>query len=47
MNLTSFVQDRQLTVALAGEIAALDVTSMTPIEALNKLFELNEKARRI
>ena len=29
------------------EIAALDVVGMTPIEALNKLFELNEKAKRI
>ena len=29
------------------EIAALDVVSMTPIDALNKLFELNEKAKRI
>ena len=32
---------------LTDEIAKLDVVSMTPIEALNKLFELNEKARRI
>ena len=32
---------------LAQEIAALDVVGMTPIEALNKLFELNEKAKRI
>ncbi len=32
---------------LTEEIARLDVVSMTPIEALNKLFELNEKARRI
>ena len=32
---------------LAQEIAALDVVSMTPIDALNKLFELNEKAKRI
>jgi len=32
---------------LAEEIAGLDVVSMTPIEALNKLFELNEKAKRI
>ena len=29
------------------EIAKLDVVSMTPIDALNKLFELNEKAKRI
>ena len=26
---------------------SLDVVSMTPIDALNKLFELNEKAKRI
>ena len=32
---------------LAQEIASLDVVSMTPIDALNKLFELNEKAKRI
>ena len=32
---------------LVEEISALDVVSMTPIDALNKLFELNEKARRI
>ena len=25
----------------------LDVIGMTPIDALNKLFELNEKAKRI
>ena len=46
-------KDRQLgmldfkPVELAQEIAALDVVSMTPIDALNKLFELNEKAKRI
>ena len=34
-------------MALTEEIAALDVVSMTPIDALNKLFELNEKAKRI
>lgn len=45
--------DRQLGIMdfkpmeLAQEIAALDVVSMTPIDALNKLFELNEKAKRI
>lgn len=45
--------DRQLgmldfkPMELAQEIAALDVVSMTPIDALNKLFELNEKAKRI
>ena len=32
---------------LVQEIAELDVVSMTPIEALNKLFEINEKAKRI
>ena len=31
----------------AQEVAALDVVSMTPLDALNKLFELNEKAKRI
>jgi adenylosuccinate synthase len=46
-------RDRQIgmldfqPMALAQEIAALDVVSMTPIDALNKLFELNEKAKRI
>ena len=45
--------DRQLglldykPMELVSEIAALDVVSMTPIDALNKLFELNEKAKRI
>ena len=45
--------DRQLgmldfqPMELVQEIAALDVVGMTPIEALNKLFELNEKAKRI
>ena len=34
-------------VQLVEEIARLDVVSMTPIDALNKLFELNEKARRV
>ena len=44
---------RQLGIAdigpiqLVEEIARLDVVSMTPIDALNKLFELNEKARRV
>jgi len=32
---------------LVEELAALDVVSMTPIDALNALFRLNEKARRI
>ncbi|MBQ6373671.1 MAG: DNA mismatch repair protein MutS [Clostridia bacterium] len=46
-------KDRQLDMldfkplALTQEIAALDVVSMTPLDALNKLFELNEKAKRI
>ena len=46
-------QDRQLglmdfqPMTLVQEIAALDVIGMTPIDALNKLFELNEKAKRI
>jgi len=46
-------QDRQLgmldfkPMELVEEISALDVVSMTPIDALNKLFELNEKAKRI
>ena len=46
-------QDRQLgmldfqPMELVQEVAALDVVSMTPIDALNKLFELNEKAKRI
>lgn len=46
-------KDRQLgmldfkPMELAQEIAALDVVSMTPIDALNKLFELNEKAKRV
>ena len=45
--------DRQLGFAdlqpikLVQEVADLDVVSMTPIDALNKLFELNEKAKRI
>ena len=45
--------DRQLglldfePMQLVQEIAGLDVVGMTPIEALNKLFELNEKAKRI
>ena len=34
-------------MSLVQEITDLDVVSMTPIEALNKLFELSEKARRI
>ncbi len=46
-------RDRQLglmdfqPMELAQEIAALDVVSMTPLDALNKLYELNEKAKRI
>lgn len=34
-------------IQLVEELSKLDVVSMTPIDALNKLFELNEKARRI
>ena len=34
-------------MSLVQEITDLDVVSMTPIDALNKLFELSEKARRI
>ncbi len=47
------VADRQLgfmdfkPMELVQEIAEMDVVSMTPIEALNKLYELNEKAKRI
>ena len=33
--------------AMAEELAALDVTNMTPIEALNKLSELAAKAAEI
>ena len=46
-------RDRQLglmdfqPMEFAQEVAALDVVSMTPLDALNKLFELNEKAKRI
>ena len=46
-------KDRQLgmmdfaPMALVQEIAGLDVVSMTPIDALNKLFQINEKAKRI
>ncbi len=46
-------KDRQLglmdfkPMELAQEIAGLDVVSMTPLDALNKLYELNEKAKRI
>ena len=46
-------KDRQIgmldfePMSLVQEIAALDVVSMTPIDALNKLFEINEKAKRV
>ena len=46
-------KDRQLgmldfqPMELVQQIAEMDVVSMTPIDALNKLFELNEKAKRI
>ncbi len=49
----SVTRERQLgfeeigPITLVEEISNLDVVSMTPIEALNKLFELKEKARRI
>ena len=36
------IRDRDLV----EEIRALDVMSMTPIEALNTLFTLKEKARK-
>ena len=45
--------DRQVSLLdspameLVEEIQKIDVMSMSPIDALNKLFELNEKARRI
>ena len=45
--------DRQVSLLdspameLVEEIQKLDVMSMSPIDALNKLYELNEKARRI
>jgi hypothetical protein len=31
--------------ALLEELASLDVDSMTPLQAITKLFELREKAR--
>jgi DNA mismatch repair protein MutS len=34
-----------LTDPLVEELRSLDVTSMTPLEAINKLFELQKKAR--
>ena len=46
-------KDRQVTlndfepIALVEEIKKLDVNSLTPIEALNTLFMLHEKAQRI
>ncbi len=45
--------DRQVSLLdspameLVEEIQKIDVMSMSPIDALNKLYELNEKARRI
>jgi hypothetical protein len=30
---------------MVEELAALDVLSMTPLEALNKLFELQQRAQ--
>ena len=35
------------SVALKDELAALDVTTFTPIEAMNKLYELSMKAKEI
>jgi len=46
-------KDRQLGILDFGpmefvqELAQTDVVSMTPIEALNKLFEIVERAKRI
>ena len=46
-------KDRQVTlndfepIALVEEIKKLDVNSLTPIEAMNTLFMLHEKAQRI
>ena len=34
-----------MSSAVAEELVNLDVTSMTPLEAINKLYELQEKAR--
>ena len=36
-----------LARALVEELRALDVNSMTPMDALNALFQLREKARNI
>ena len=33
--------------SVSAQLRALNVETMTPIEALNKLFEINEKAKRI
>ena len=35
------------SVALKDELASLDVTTFTPIEAMNKLYELSMKAKEI
>jgi DNA mismatch repair protein MutS len=32
---------------LLEELSKLDISSMTPLEALNKLYELQQKAREI
>ena len=47
VNRTELTRLQRSFEAGMDEITALDVVSMTPIEALNKLFELKEKARRI
>ena len=33
--------------AIADELKTMDVTTFTPIEAMNKLFELSQKAKEI
>ena len=34
-------------MSFVDEVRELDVMSMSPIDALNKLFELSEKARNL
>ena len=43
LSLFSFSQDN----SLAEEIAGLDIGNMTPIEAMNKLYELQNKAKML
>ena len=38
---------REKTLELIEEIRALDVMAMSPIDAMNSLFKIVEKARRI